>query len=335
MDNQGVRFPGCLRETDKSGKTRVRTLETESDYRKRYRGMAITLAKKLTEPHVEVDQVIEDLRARAPTLMKRSYYLYRAAILQCLRDLYIAGSVSDAEAEKLVERMKPTACAVGSKIGKKSKRRRHFRPETQGALTSILGRRAGETAQNLAEMLDFGPEIGVRPCEFFGCRLEGRTLWISSAKYSEQNGRGLAKFRPIELLALDDQEITELANLIARLNRELQKVGGNRTQLVRRYSATMRRTRDLVPSATGLTIGSTRHQFRATLAKAGYSREEVAAAMGHAVVKTAETHYGPKKWGWSLNENCRPISVPANMIALVRPDARTKSHDREGYSFGG
>jgi integrase len=335
MENQGVKFPSCLQVADRAGKLRVRSPKTESDYRRRFAGMAVTLANKLGVPHVEVDQVIEDLRGRAPTLMKRSYYLYRATILQQLRDLYVAGAISDVEAAKLVERMKPAARPVVSKTRKMSNRRRHFRPETQGALVSILSRRRSETAQNLAEMLEFGPEIGVRPCEFFGCRLEGRTLWISSAKFSEANERGIAESRPLELLQLNDHELKELANLIERLNLELQAVGGNRTQLVRRYSALMRRTRDLVSTASRLTIGSTRHQFRANLAKAGYSREEVAAAMGHAVATTAETHYGHKSRGWSLKENRRPISVPANLVARVRPGTRAKSRDHVlgGFAF--
>jgi hypothetical protein len=331
MNSNGVIFPACLRETDKSGKLRVRNTNTEEDYRKRYGGMAVTLAKKLGEPHVEIYQVIDDLRVRAPWLKKRSYYQYRAVILQSLRDLYRDGGVSDAEVESLVQRMKPTEEAlVGSKINGKSFRRRHFSPATRGALISILGQRDNETARNLADILDFGPEIGVRPCEFFGCRLKGRILWVSSAKYSEANERGIAECRPIELLGFNDVELGELADLIARLNRELAAVGGDRTKIVRRYSAMMRRVRDFVPSASGLTIGSTRHQFRANLAAAGYSREEVAAAMGHAVVRTAEAHYGRKNKGWHPDKRYRPIGVPANIIACVRSGTRARSREVAG-----
>ncbi len=224
-NNDDIMLPACLRVTDRSGKLRVRDAETEEYYRKRYHGMAATLARKSNEPHVEVYQVIDDLRARAPRLRKRSYYQYRAVILQALRDLYCAGGISDAEAERLVRRMKPTEeVAVGSKASKKSNRRRHFRPETQGALVSILGQRTSGTARNLADMLDFGTEIGVRPCEFFGCRLEGRMLWIRSAKYSEANERGVAECRPLELLQFNDHELAELAELIGRLNDELDSL---------------------------------------------------------------------------------------------------------------
>ena len=228
MSSNGVIFPACLRETDKSGKLRTRNTKTEAAYRKRYGGMATTLAKKSGEPHVEIDQVIDDLRARAPWLKKRSYYLYRAVILQALRDLYHAGGISDAEVERLVQRMKPASeTPVASKRNGKSRRCRHFQPATQGALVSILRRRSSETARNLADMLDFGPEIGVRVCEFFGCRLDKRILWVSSAKYSEANERGIAEFRPIELLQFNDQELRELADLIARLNCELEAVNGD------------------------------------------------------------------------------------------------------------
>ena len=55
MSSNGVIFPACLRETDKSGKLRTRNTKTEAAYRKRYGGMATTLAKKSGEPHVEID----------------------------------------------------------------------------------------------------------------------------------------------------------------------------------------------------------------------------------------------------------------------------------------
>jgi hypothetical protein len=327
MNSNDAELPACLRETDKAGKLRTRTAKTEADYRVRYKGMATTLAKQLGEPHVGIYQVIDNLRCRAPRLAKRSYYLYCACIKQELRDVYVDGGLSVEAVEDLVARLKPDeGAAVGSKIGTKSSRkRRHFGPATHGNMVSVLGQRKGETAKNLACMLEVGPEIGVRPCEFFGCRLEGRTLFVQSAKFSAANERGIAAWRRVELLEFSETELDELGDLIERLNEELKAVQGDRTKLVRRYSAMMRRTRCLVPSASNLTLGATRHQFRANLARAGYGREEIAAAMGHASAGTSEAHYGRTSRGWYPRDSHRPVSVPAEMISRVRPGARAKS----------
>jgi hypothetical protein len=326
MNSNDAKLPLCLQETDKAGKIRSRTSKTENAYRIRYLGLARALAKQLGDPHVEIGQVIDSLCHRAPALAKRSYYLYCACIKQELRDIYVDGDLTVAAVEDLVARLKPEAgAAVGSKRKTgSSRKRRHFRPVTHGTMVSILGQRKGNTAQNLACMLEVGPEIGVRPCEFFGCRLEGKTLYVRSAKFSAENERGIAAWRQFELLEFGKEELAELADLIERLNEELRSVEGDREKLVRRYSAMMRRTRCLVASASDLTLGATRHQFRANLARAGYRREEIAAAMGHASAGTAEAHYGRSTKGWYPIDSYRPVSVPANMVALVRPGARAK-----------
>jgi hypothetical protein len=326
MNSNDAKLPLCLQEADKAGKIRSRSLKTERDYRIRYLGLARTLAKQLGEPHVEIGQVIDSLRHRAPTLAKRSYYLYCACIKQELRDIYVNGGLSCKAVENLVAGMKPAeGAAVGTKIKTRSSRkRRHFGPATHGNMVSVLGQRKGNTAKNLACMLEVGPGIGVRPCEFFGCRLEGKTLYVRSAKFSSENERGIAAWRQFELLEFGEVKLVELADLIERLNEELRTVEGDREKLVRRYSAMMRRTRCLVPSASNLTLGATRHQFRANLARAGYPREEIAAAMGHASAGTGEAHYGRSTKGWYPINSYRPVLVPAKMVALVRPGARAK-----------
>lgn len=69
-----------------------------------------------------------------------------------------------------------------------------------------------------------------------------------------------------------------------------------------RLTATMgqmllRANRELWPRRTlHITLGSCRHQFAAN-AKAAYSKEVVAALMGHATDQTAGQHYGKAKWG--------------------------------------
>jgi hypothetical protein len=68
--NDAAELPACLQEADKAGKIRTRTPKTEADYRAHYKSMATTLAGQLGEPHVEIYQVIDNLRGGAPIRRK-------------------------------------------------------------------------------------------------------------------------------------------------------------------------------------------------------------------------------------------------------------------------
>ena len=99
-------FPRSLERPDFAGTTLTRSPETEDAYRTRYRGMAKTLSRLREEP-VSVLDVIDDLRRRAARLKKNSFYLFRAAIIQELRDWFALGTLSAEEAQRLVDRLKP------------------------------------------------------------------------------------------------------------------------------------------------------------------------------------------------------------------------------------
>ncbi len=322
-------LPEFLQGTDKAGVIRTRDPKTEQDYRKRYAGMERTLARKRQEPHVDVGDVIDDLCARAPKLAPRSYYLYRAAIFQILRDKFLSKEISMEKVKALAERLRRpierTNSAEGERKTQRRGRRQHLGAATCSTLATILRAHPSGTAQNLSEMLQYGPEIGVRPSEFFGAQLNGRTLIVRAAKVSPQNGRGLRAERPLELQDFSDLDIEAIGDLVQRLNRELDAVGGDRSKLVRRYGALTRRVRKLLPSARRVTLKTMRHQAKANWARAGYSREEISAMLGHQVTDTADKHYGLRNRGWRARPGYRPVSVPAQLVAEVRHGARTKA----------
>lgn len=322
--------PSFLEGVDLAGIVRNRTPETEAAYRVRYEGKAKTLARQKGVPHVDVDEVIGDFISRAAYLKKSTFYLYKAAIFQALRDEYGAGTLTDAQARTLSRLLNAIDTkAIGSKVTSKrtsAGRRRHIRPEVQSSLVTVLSAKPHSTSQILADIIEYGPAIGIRPCEFFGAELEGTTLWICAAKVSRANERGLDKRRPIELRdAFDEADLERLANLFARLDFELKAVDGDRIRLVRRYAAALRRVRGKVPAAKQVTMYTGRSQFRANLARAGYPPTEIAALMGQASAQTNGDHYGRSNRGWRPIFGSRPVDVPAKLAARVRPGARTKA----------
>lgn len=324
-----VEFPECLERADMAGVIRVRSRNTERDYRTRYAGMAKTLARKLGEP-VNVVNVIEDVRGRAASIKPNTFYQYCAVILQELRDAFEQGDLSADQAKGLVDRMVPVGgtAVIGSHApsGRTSAdRRRHIKRQTVSAIVTEASNRRSPTFDNLADLFEFGVKTGARPCELFGAKLEGRWLTICSAKFSEANERGLGNYRKIELLDdFDEYDLDGLQRLLSRLSKELSAVGGNRRLLVRRYGDALRVLRHGLPWAAGITLRTTRSQFRATLARAGYSRAEAAAAMGHGSEQTGPSNYGSTNKGWRPNGS-KPIGVSQESVRKVRPGARAKA----------
>jgi hypothetical protein len=323
-------FPRCLQRPDLGGKVRVRSPMTEESYRVRYAGWARTLSGKLGISADVVD-VIDDLRARALTLKANSYYLYRATILQELRDRFAAGDLTEEQAEQLVRRMTPDegTALIGSKAprGRTSAgTRQHLRPASVGTLVTMAEARRHSTFHDLAGLLEYGVKVGTRPCELMGARLRGRILSIRSAKFSAANERGVGEFRNIGLLEeFDDFDLDGLGRLLSRLAEKLEAVRGDRTRLVRRYGEALRRLRRGEAWASRITLKTTRSQCRANLARAGFSAREIAAIFGHASAETAASNYGCVNKGWRPVSGRHPLAISDRGLKAVRPGARTKA----------
>ncbi len=65
------------------------------------------------------------------------------------------------------------------------------------------------------------------------------------------------------------------------------------------------------------TLYTGRHQFAANLKKAGYSRLEIAALMGHATDETAHSHYGKKKAGRKTGGLVQALESEVQRIRVV------------------
>jgi len=317
-----------LRRPDLGGIVRDKSPGTVGDYRKRYAGWVKRLSRAREEP-VSIMDLIDDLCKRAPLLQPNSYFQYRAVLIQELEDAVEQGDLTLERAQFLVERIQPEeGVVIGSKVTSdrtSAGREKHIRPEGISSIRTAACARGTPTYMNLGGIFEYGIRAGTRPCELFGARLEGRTLIIKAAKFSEQNGRGLSKDREIELLDFDEFELDDLARLLSRLNAELAAAGGNRTLLVRRYGAAWRELRKEMPWAAKITLRTTRAQFRATMKRSGISTTELAAALGHASAETGASNYGAANKGWRPVPGDKPIAVLETAIKEVRVGARTKA----------
>lgn len=326
-------LPTQLQRPDLAGTLRSRTDKTEADYRKRYPGMERTLAQKRGSP-VGVADVVEDLRGRAKSLAKASYYLYRATILQRIRDLFAGGALDEEDVEKLVARLTPEegTASIGTCVPEKrtsAQSRKHVRAASFGTLAFMAYAKKKRTYDIVGALLEYGPDLVTRPCELIGGIMTRRWLSIRAAKCT--NGRGVGEIRNLGLKdAFTDFDLEGLRDLLKLLRQDLQKVGGDRSKLVRRYGAALRRLRKGISWANGITLKSTRSQGRANLARAGYKASEIASIMGHASAETSASHYGRRNQGWKSSYNRCPLAISERALGRVRPGARTKAKIARG-----
>jgi len=334
-DTAGSRYPACLERPDLGGRVRVRKPETEADYRIRY-----TWLRKRTAhfQHTSVEattvaDVADWLVKTASTLRPSSYRQYRAAIQQELRNLWDAKKISLDEVEQIAASMilsrgpgAPSPYApMRSPLRTSAGRAKSIAQHKAVALSGFAAARKSPAGRNLADHYRFGLEFGLRNFEWFGAVLEGTKLKVPCGKYSIPNGRGIAEYRTLSAQNLDAGELARLAEFLERLRSEMRAVNGRGDLVLRRQSYLLRDIRNQA-HAPRVTLRTTRHQFTANMRKAGYSREERAAALGHASADTSDDHYGKPNRGWKGLR--RWIALPTDLTQRVRPGAKTESKIR-------
>jgi integrase len=333
-------YPACLCQPDRSGHVQVRTPETEESYRKRYSGMSYRLSRKLGQDRASLTELIADITARQHQLSRNTLKQYRAVILQRLRVAWDADRISRevVEASERLCRWVPidhrgdgTAPAKPRKTS--AKRARSISEEKLAALTAVLLRRETPIRQIAAGMLSHGTRLGLRPGEWFTVRINDRQMSVRSAKFSTANSRGLAERRPVPLDDYSDADLVALNALVKQIGQELQaaKIPAH---LLRRCQAAVRAARQQLRAAkTNLCLYSSRQQFRANAAAAGSSNEEIAVLMGHVSADTNQSHYGRAAKGWKSARYSIKPTIQADLIARVRPGARTASKLRAGQAL--
>jgi integrase len=342
MSNDNRPYPACLEREDLEGRRRTRTPETESAYRKRYRSLRKRAAKLLgpdgspqdtqdahdaqdaQDTHVAV--VAHWLANAASNLSHSAYRQYRAAIHQEMRDLWDATAIPLAEVELIAASMLLSADKDGRSpyaprrpfhtSAGRAKAIGQAKAASLAARASACKRRAG---QDLADFLTLGPKLGLRLSEWPGAALDGATLTIPCGKYSKENARGIAPHRT-QILHWENSELVRLDGFLKRLHAAVRATDG-RGDLVMRCMGHLLRNIRKDANAPRLTLKTMRHQYTANLRAAGYSRNETAAALGHASADTSEQHYGKKNRGWRGLR--RWIDIPKQLTDQVRPGAKT------------
>jgi integrase len=224
--------------------------------------------------HGTDEAIAADLVLRSKTLSKSTVRQYRSAYSH-VWDLRGRDDLIEVVQDCIGERQ-----AVLRTSAKKLKAFRH--EDLMKLLESLV--KAGEMLA--AAWLRCGYVTGLRPCEWQRARLVGNRLVVQNAKAT--NGRAHSDERIVLI-----SDFRELHNIDALCH----QLAGQDFEKKRRHVARAigKHAKSLWPRAKKLpTLYSARHGFSAE-AKAIFSREEVAALMGHASTETAGRHYARRR----------------------------------------
>lgn len=335
-------YPECLRRPHAGGHVQTRTKQTVARYRKRFAGMIRTLCKKNHWSSADACDLAIDLGERASEYTRNSLKQYHASIRQNLRDRWDEGSITLATVEHIDALLRTHQAAPGKKKMSETRtsggRAKSVQPEQIAAIASVLLTDPTPVRQIAAGMLKHGVNLATRPGEFLTIKRDpiGR-FWVRSAKYSEDNERGL---QPARIVPSDDYEPGERLELqgISELIAVERTNGATTQKLLRRCQRAIRLARKEVGGRCRRVAAYTvRHQCRANLAAMGMAPDEVAVIMGHASAGTAQSHYSPARRAWRGGANRTPPVVDPALVAMVRPAHPSRgwnSSPRTGYDIG-
>ena len=303
-----------------------RSPQTESRYR--YRAKLIMRQAGSKEIPGTISDAIALVISVSSNLRHSTVRQYRAAMLQSLRDLYQAGRLDLMQAGRYLRRLglldaAPLPHGDGHQLPKRcgAGRRRGLVEDAQRNTANRLRSVKSATALTLADLLEVGDSLGLRPWEWPNTIVRGRSLFIRSAKMSEWMGRGLVEIRCLDLRPLGKETIEKIAGICATLRADVVRLG-TPEKVMNHYARQLRKYR-LDPL---MTLRSVRHQFRKNAQASNWCSGAIAVAMNHR--STASQHaYGRDTKGR------RGVALPhidTSLVQFVEPsrphaEARGKS----------
>ena len=286
---------------------------------KRYRYVAELIMRRAGTREIPgtITDAIELVVGISPTLRHATVRQYRAALLQKLRDVYQVGRLDLMQAGRHLRRLGlldatqlphgdqnilPKRCGAG--------RRRGLLASAQRNTVYRLRSLKTATALTLADLLEVGDRLGLRPWEWPNAVVQGPTLFIRSAKMSEWMGRGLVEIRRLDLRPLGNETIKKIAAICASLQADLVRLG-TPERVMNRYARLLRKYR----TDNTMVLRSARHQFRKNAQSMNWSSAAIAVAMNHAAAGSQHA-YGRAAKG---RQGLKLPSVDASLLRYVQP----------------
>ena len=190
-----------------------------------------------------------------------------------------------------------------------ARKRKAFDLHERASLMHYLANQKTPTAKVLCGLVHFGPELGLRFCEWLTAAVRGDVLIVKCAKAT--NGRAIAAERLIDLASYSELDRTALRGLLRSMKASVAEAGDEKKLHGRLAKALARACETL--KIRKIALYTLRHQALAT-AKRSLNSREVAALAGHKTTRTASRHYASRRSGWKVPQRIVPT---LEMVKLV------------------
>ncbi len=279
----------------------MKTVVTKQRYLKRAQQLRAQASKDTECVHLSAQEWVHWLIKKQHHLSKASWRQYKASVCYYFEELIHNSSTSTVSRELLIDALNqlkqtlPTHCLKKSQATSAKKQKHINKVDLEKLMVAATNKKSryGEAA---VLWLFCGQLTGLRPTEWQHTEIEGQSLIVTNAKST--NGRAHSDKRKINLHLLLDTEWQALQQHLNNIRHALQSAGGFQCYYQHCRSALYELTRGLWPHRKKyITLYSGRHQFAANAKRSGFSKEIIAALMGHASIETAGSHYGRKVSG--------------------------------------
>lgn len=201
-----------------------------------------------------------------------------------------------------LEQTKGPAPREGGSPRTSARKRKAMTPEEAGAIVRCLAAAPHRHAPLASGLLRYGVEFGLRPSEWQDAHIKDGFLVVINAKRT--NGRGNGETRRFDLATWSEVKIAELQTFLDALAAALASETWGKIYRAARgqLAVACNKAAATVPSLRGRPIAFyTGRHVAGARAKKAMPPAEVAAFLGHATDRTAQTHYArprsARSWG--------------------------------------
>jgi integrase len=273
---------------DCTGRVVNRTEKTEADYGRRF--LALQQAARRDGYDLGIEQVIAWFAPQHGRWAESTVRQYRAVIRFALEQDTPDGTDRAELVKRLGEGPLPK---IGGRKQTSARKRKSLRRDEFLVLMRSLEGSERRDDRLIRGLLAFGVALFLRPMEYLGAYVVGNMLFVPNAKATNGRANGEKRER-----SLDNMTSKAKASLVKFLRhfRESAAVAESWTKFHNRLSSRLVR----ICAALGIrrvSFYTLRHVGMAT-AKTWMTSREVAAAAGHASIRTASSHYAKRRGGW-------------------------------------
>jgi len=281
----------------------TRTANTVQSYLKRAENLLARIADELDLPEDAFPppaEAVAFMRRNASQWKWSTFRQYQASLVcRYETEAERTGNQLFLETAEEIRSLAHSDCKPASAVGQTSSRKRKgIRLADYDLLIPNLSSpvRGGEFSKRTALWLMAAVATGLRPREWEHAELDEAQGMLHARNAKATNGRGTGVVRSVPVAT---EDVTVVRAHLQSI-RELKEKGYSWLQIHAHCSVALNRACKSLwgnDPTKRYALYSARHQFSAN-SKAIHTPEEVAALLGHASVRTARTHYAPRRSAW-------------------------------------